>query len=236
MGYLVTKGDRIPGKDIQFYCERCRTSEWMKLDVDSIHTDSGLIRRSMIHNDHSLVVEIDKNGSVRKSEAVLIEYTPMTTLVEDVSQGMHYLNSDTDQEIVIDAYTSNAQLKQFFQSIIVEMFKQSTTRRMEDTFKFDVSSFEGRTILHADGLHLSVGPFIPPDFEGKKDPLKGIILDITEAEDNKLDVQATLGNYDWVALIVPKEKKEGYYNGFASLLEETGTPFFIESLNMEGST
>ncbi len=220
----------MPSKDVQIYCESCRTSDWMRLDLDSIQSDSGLIRRAILHSGHTLNIEIDKNGSVRKNEVVQIEQNPLTVLIEDVAQGMHYLNTDTEQAIVINAYTSNNQLKKFFQSIIVEMFKQSTTRTMEDTFIFEVSSFEGHTVLDTDGLHLSVGPYIRANFTRLSDPFKGIILDIKEAEENQLDIQSTISGYDWVAIIVPKDKKEGYHHAFSSLFEETATPFFIDAL------
>jgi len=221
----------ISVKDIQVYCERCKTSSWITLDLTKLKELSGLMKRAIIHNDHVLLAEIDGNGSVRSSTVIEVEFNPMQTLIEDVGQGLHYLNSEAKTPILIDAYTSNRQFKKFIQSIIVEMFKQSTSRRLEDRFKFVAANSEERTTLHTDHLHLSVGPYIKPDFEGIKHPYKGIILDIVEAEKNKLDIEATLGEYDWVALIVQKEKKEGYFHAFSSLFEETGTPFFIETLN-----
>jgi len=218
-------------RDIQVYCDRCKTSSWISFDLEASLPNGGLVKRALIHSDHVLVAEIDNNGSVRASNVIEVEFNPMQTLIEDVAQGMHYLNSETENPIVIDAYTSNKQFKKFIQQIIVEMFKQSTSRRVEEKFKFIATTFEERTTFHADNLHVSVGPYIKPDFDGIEHPFRGIILDIVEAEENKLDIESTLSRYDWVALIVQKEKKEGYFHAFSSLFEEMGTPFFIETLN-----
>jgi hypothetical protein len=111
------------------------------------------------------------------------------------------------------------------------MFKQATSRRIEERFRFVATTHEKRTTLHADRIHFSVGPYIKSDFEEIEKPTKGIILDIKEAEDNKLDIEATLSQYDWAAIIVQKEKKEGYVHAFSSLFEEMQRPFFIETLN-----
>ena len=91
----------------------------------------------------------------------------------------------------------------------MKMFEQATTNRIEDKFKFSVSTFDGRTSLHSDRIHLSVSPYIKDNSDDIKDPIKGIILDIEEAELNKLDIEKTLEHYTWAAVIVPKAKKEG---------------------------
>lgn len=213
----------------QIYCEQCRGSYW--LEFANNKSSNGIFQKSLIHNDHVLVVDVDHNGVVRKSVSIPIEHDPMASLIDDVSQAFHFVNGEPGKPLLIDCYTSNPQFVNFIQSIIMKMFEQATTNRVEDKFKFSVSTFENRTSLHSDRLHLSVSPYIKDNSDEIKDPTKGIILDILEAEDNKLDIEKTLEEYEWAAVIVPKTKKEGYFHALSSYFNEKETPFFIESLN-----
>ena len=168
---------------------------------------SGIIQKSLIHYDHVLIVDIDRNGIVRKSIAVPIEFDPMASLIDDVAQAFHYVNSEPGDPVVVDCYTSNTQLVKFIQSIIIKMFEHATTKQVDNHFKFSVSTFEDKTILHSDRLHLSVGPVIKFDFCNLS-KINGLILDIEEAEQNKLDIEKLLRDYTWVAIIVPQRKYE----------------------------
>ncbi len=213
----------------QVYCEDCGGSYW--LEFADASTSNGIFQKSLIHNDHVLIVDIDHNGVIRKSQSIPIEHDPMASLIDDVAQAFHYVNGEEGNPIVIDCYTSNPQFVKFIQSIIMKMFEQATTNRIEDKFKFSVGTFEGRTSLHSDRLHLSVSPYIKDNSNDIKDPTKGIILDILEAEQNKLDIEKTLEEYAWAVVMVPKPKKEGYFHALSSYFKEKETPFFIESLN-----
>ena len=203
---------------------------WLEFSTDPIENASGLKKRSLIHADHVLICSIDNNGTVRGEQVIEIEFNPMQLLVEDVAQGFHYLNSEKGNPLIIDFYTSNDSLKQFIQSIIIKMFEQSTSKRIEDRFKFTVTTHENRTTLHSDRIHLSVGPYTKPEFDCKN-PIKGIVLDIVEAEKRKLDIESTMSDYTWAAVLVPKEKHEGYFHALSSLFREKGQPFFVETLN-----
>ena len=72
----------------QVYCEDCGRSYW--LEFGESNSSNGIFQRSLIHNDHVLVVDIDKNGVVRKSTSILIEHDPMASerrSVESQEQG-----------------------------------------------------------------------------------------------------------------------------------------------------
>ncbi|OLS25003.1 MAG: hypothetical protein HeimC2_20580 [Candidatus Heimdallarchaeota archaeon LC_2] len=213
----------------QVYCEECGRSYWLEFADES--TSNGIFQKSLIHNDYVLIVDIDHNGVVRKSKSISIEHDPMASLIDDVAQAFHYVNGEPGEPIVIDCYTSNSQFVKFIQSIIMKMFEQATTNHVEDKFSFSVSTFKQRTSLHSERLHLSVSPYIKNNSINIKDPTKGIILDIMEAEQNKLDIEKTLEDYSWAAVIVPKSKKEGYFHALSSYFKEKETPFFIESLS-----
>ncbi len=215
----------------QIYCESCGTSYWLEFSPEEASYQSGIIRKSLVHHDHVLIVDVDDNGTVRTTQSIPIEHNPMNTLTEDIAQAFHYVNGEEGNPVVIDCYTNNPQFVKFMQNIIMKMFEQATTNRVEDKFKFKVTTYENRTTLHSDRLHISVGPYTKPDFKRLKNPVKGIILDMVVAEENKLDIEATLDDYSWAAVIVPKHKREGYVHALSSYFKETETPFFIESLN-----
>ncbi|MFV2014720.1 MAG: hypothetical protein ACC656_04790 [Candidatus Heimdallarchaeota archaeon] len=217
----------------QIYCDACGTSYWLEFSTDEVPNQSGILRKSLVHHDHVLIIDIDNHGTVRGTQTYPIEHNPMNTLTEDIAQAFHYVNGEDGNPVVIDCYTNNPQFVKFMQNIIMKMFEQATTNRVEDKFKFKVTTYDNRTTLHSDRLHISVGPYTKPDFNKLKNPIKGIILDIVVAEENQLDIEATLDDYSWAAVIVPKQKKEGYAHALSSYFKEAETPFYIESLNNE---
>ncbi|MHA2028411.1 MAG: hypothetical protein ACW99Q_03385 [Candidatus Kariarchaeaceae archaeon] len=217
----------------QVYCDPCGSSYWLEFSSKTNPVENGIRRKSLVHSDHVLVIDVDTNGSVRTTQIIPIEHHPMNVLTEDIAQAFHYVNGEGVKPVVIDCCTNNQQFVKFIQNIIMKMFEQATTNRIEDKFKFTVTTFDNRTTLHSDRLHLSVGPYTKPDFKRLKNPIKGIVLDMEVAEENKLDVEATLDDYSWAAVMVPRNKKEGYFHALSSYFNEAQTPFFIDSLNNE---
>ena len=192
---------------------------------------SGVMRKSLIHYDHVLIVDIDNDGVVRKSFTVPLEHDPMISLIDDVAQGFHYINGEPGKPIVIDCYTSNQQLVKFIQNIMTKTFEHATTNRIDDKFKFTISTFGHRTILYSTRINFAVSPYAEPDFGDLEDSVKGIILDTDEIEKKELDVEEILRPYSWVVIILPLAKKEGYFNIFSPYLIENKIPFFLDSLS-----
>ncbi|MHA2250529.1 MAG: hypothetical protein ACXAD7_09205 [Candidatus Kariarchaeaceae archaeon] len=222
----------LTAKEAQVYCERCNVTSWFEISNDMSLLSSGLAKRSLIHNDHVLVCEIDSNGSVRNTQIIPIKFNPMDILIEDVAQGFHYINVETSQRVVIDCYTSNNLFRQFIQKVIITMFEQATSNRIEDKYRFSVTTHFSKTILHSDQLTISVGPYLKKEAKDEEDcTYRGIILDFEEAEKNQLDVETTLDNYDWAAVMVPKDKKEGYFHALSSYFLMMETPYYIDSLS-----
>ncbi|MDH5402535.1 MAG: hypothetical protein OEZ01_11590 [Candidatus Heimdallarchaeota archaeon] len=189
-------------KNIQVYCPECKQSYWFSFDLNNITEQSGVAKRSLIHGLHTLVCDIDKNGSVRTAIAIPINFNEMEVLIEKVAQNFNDINREKGTTIQIDAYTSNIQFRKFIQRIISKMFEQATNRSMEENYRLVATSFKDKTTLHADRLHISVGPFINQNVSGILEHAnKGIILDINDATENQLDIFQTISSYQWVVII-----------------------------------
>ena len=50
----------------QVYCDACKTSYWLEFSMKINISTSGVMRKSLIHYDHVLIVDIDNYGVVRK--------------------------------------------------------------------------------------------------------------------------------------------------------------------------
>jgi hypothetical protein len=214
------------------YCERCRETKFVELsDNDIPKSGSGLKKKSLLHGDHILLIDIDGEGTVRNEQVVDILLNPIQTLINDVAQGFLFLNSDYSKSILIDAYTKNMNLSKFFQNIISAIFDQAIGLDFDNRMKVKAETLDHKTVLQSDRLQISVGPYIQEGIETLDNPQRGLIMDIKEAETNKLDIEQTMLKYDWVALLVPHDKAEGYKHAFASMLQAQKKPFFVDVIN-----
>lgn len=216
----------------QVYCQRCRETKFVPLEKSDIPSEgSGLKRKSLLHGDHILLVDLDTKGVIRSEQVVDILLNPLQTLINDVAQGFLFLNHEAGKPIHIDVYTQNINLSKFFQNIISSIFDQAIGLDPENRIKLKAETYRDKTVLIGKRLHINVGPYVGEGMESLQDPQKGIILDIAEAERNKLDIEVTFEEYDWVAIMVPPEKQEGYTHAFSSMFEVQKKPFFIDTLS-----
>jgi len=84
---------------LQAYCPKCKRTSWIEVSMDELDldvnnrsesrvpipltrevSDSGLFKRSLSHGDHILLLEIDKNGTVRKEHVVSL----VSSVVENI--------------------------------------------------------------------------------------------------------------------------------------------------------
>lgn len=198
-------------------------------DVLGIPGTSGLIKKTILHGDHVLICDIDYNGAVRGTQVFEIHFTPMETLTVDIAHSMLYLNNETTRPLHIDVYTSDLKLIMFFKTIISKMFEQAVWKGKSNK-RIIASSVAKNTRLYADGIQISVGPSILEEVS-LSDPLKGIVLDISEVEKTKIEIEATLDLYDWCAVIIPRIKQEGYTHAFESFFKSKNKPYFVDILN-----
>jgi hypothetical protein len=187
------------------------------------------VKKSILHGDHVLNCNIDYNGAVRDYEILDLHFTPMETLVADIAQGMLYLNSELTNPVHIDVYTSDIKLIKFFKAIISKMFEEAVWKGSESR-RIVASTINNDTRLYADGIQISVGPTFLEDI-AVKNSIKGVVLDIQEVEKNKIELEITLDQYDFCAVIVQRFKQEGYSSAFTSFFQVKQKPFFIDSLS-----
>lgn len=215
----------------QVYCDACRKSYWLEFSSKVQLSSSGVMRKSLIHHDHVLIIDIDNQGVPRKTYTVPLEYDPMESLIDDVAQGFHYINGEPGKPIIIDFYSSNQQFNSFIKRIFTKIFEHATTNRVDDKFEFNLSTVGKRTAVYSTRLNLSIGPYVRPEFSTVRGSIKGIILHTDEIESKEIDIEEKLAPYDWAAVIVPETKREGYYNILSQYFKDNKMPFFIESLS-----
>lgn len=215
--------------DVQVYCDVCNESFFYQFLLNPLPESAGLVKKSILHGDHVLICTIDYNGAVRDHEILDLHFTPMETLVADIAQGMLYLNSELTNPAHIDVYTSDIKLIKFFKAVISKMFEQAVWKGSENR-RIVASTISSDTRLYADGIQISVGPTFLEDI-AIKNSIKGVILDIQEAEKNKIELEMILDKYDFCAVIVPRFKQEGYVSAFTSFFKVKQKPFFIDSLS-----
>jgi hypothetical protein len=154
-------------------------------------------------------MDIDYNGDVRGLQELDIHFTPMETLLVDIAHSLLYINSVAAKPLHIDVYTSDIQLIKFFKNVISKMFEQAV-------WKSTSSRRIVASTVYADRVQFSVGTTILEDLP-LTEPLKGIILDMSEVEKTKIEIEDTLDRYDWCAVIVPhlesffKAKDKAFY-------------------------
>ncbi|MHA2090689.1 MAG: hypothetical protein ACW98K_07500 [Candidatus Kariarchaeaceae archaeon] len=215
--------------DVQVYCDICNESFFYQFLLNPLPGSAGLVKKSILHGDHVLICNIDYNGAVRDYEVLDLHFTPMETLVADIAQGMLYLNSELTNPVHIDVYTSDIKLIKFFKAVISKMFEQAVWKGSESR-RIVASTISNDTRLYADGIQISVGPSLLEDL-AVKNSIKGVVLDIQEVEKNKIELEMTLDQYDFCAVIIPRFKLEGYTSAFTSFFQAKEKPFFIDSLS-----
>lgn len=223
--------------NVPVYCENCLKTVNIALTKDDLpkQGSSGLSKKALVHGDHILEIEIDANGVVRNEKIVDIIFNPLDSLVSDVAQGFLFLNAEvkSGEKIIIDTYTSNKQLTTFFQKLISNIFSTALNLSLAEGENVTASTTNSKTVLKFDSLDFSVGPYY--NIENTEYCIqRGLILDIEEAEKNTLDIESLIVHYNWLAVITPKAKYEGYVNAIASFLQYTNIPFTINKLSDSG--
>ncbi len=214
------------------YCSGCRATKFIELKESDIPNDGKIKRKALYHENHVLTMDIDSNGVIRGETVIDVIRNPLMELVESVTDELCRINEEGIVPVQIDIYTSNHNLHRLMETIISNVFRHAIGLESETRVNMKVESKEDRTYLYGDTLEIMVGPYLSttPD---EDEVQRGIILDIREAESNHLDIEKTLSDYSWVALLIPRDKREGYQNAFSSLLQAQGKPYFIESLSNE---
>ncbi len=214
------------------YCSGCRATKFIELNGSDIPADGKIKRKALYHESHVLALDIDANGVVRGETVIEVIRNPLIDLIERVTDELCRINEEGIIPVQIDIYTSNHNLHRLMETIISKVFTHAIGLESETRVNMKVESKEDRTYLSGDTLEIMVGPFLSTTAD-EEEVQRGIILDIYEAESNHLDIESTLAEYSWVALLIPRDKREGYLNAFSSLLQAQGKPYFIESLSNE---
>ncbi|OLS20097.1 MAG: hypothetical protein HeimC2_38990 [Candidatus Heimdallarchaeota archaeon LC_2] len=217
--------------NIQTYCELCKSTVWFQLDLENISfVGSGIINRSLIHDGHVLNCEIDTQGSVRSARAQQILENPTDTLSKRVARSFHEINADKGQTIQMDVYTSNPELGKFFNDVLGEMIKQISELERAGRGYFDIYLTNKLTILKTHRFDISIGLNIRLKEENLQS-LKGLILDMGDVEENKVDLEIMVKNQDFVGILTHKDTKDPYFHAISSLCLSYGIPFYLDSLS-----
>ena len=223
--------------NVQLHCDRCVETVWYEINLPTSNTNalgipvagSGLVKKSLNHGDHVVIADIDHNGAVRTVQIVDFHFSPMETLIGDIAQGFYFHMNQSPQPLYIDVYSTNPQLVNFFQKIISQVF-ETAIRSHKGLGQIIASTDRGNTRLYSEGLQISVGPTILEDAL-PNNSIKGIVLDITEVEKNKPEIESTLDMYDWCVVLLENENYEGYEAAFSSYFWTKRKPYFIDTLS-----
>ena len=213
------------------YCSGCRATKFVEIKHEDIRDDGKLSKKVLVHKRHVLLLDIDANGIIRGEKVVDVLKNPLLELVDNVTNELCRINEEGIVPVQIDIYTKNLNLHRLMETIISNVFKHAIGLDSFTRVNMTVESKEDRTYLFGDTLEIMVGPYFSESRENWEGVQRGIILDILEAESNHLDIESTLEKYNWVALLIPKDKREGYLHALSSLLQAQGKPYFIESLS-----
>ena len=184
--------------NIQTYCDRCKTTVWFELDITAIpDSGAGLFKRTLIHDGHVLSCEIDSNGSVRSVKTQIILENPTTELSKGVARKFHDLNIDKGLPVQLDIYTSNPELSKFFMQVISEIIGSISELDRSDRGYYDLYITSNLTIVKTHRYDINVGLNVRLKEENLPS-LKGLILDMSDVEKNKLDLEIIVKNQDFV--------------------------------------
>ena len=222
---------------VQLYCDRCVETVWYEINLPTSNKNalgipvagSGLVKKSLNHGDHVVIADIDHNGAVRTMQIVDIHFTPIETLIGDIAQGFYFSMNQSKTPLYIEVYSTNTQLVHFFQKVISQIF-ETATRNYKGSDQIIVSTDRGNTRLYSEGIQISVGSTILEDAL-PNNSIKGIVLDITEVEKNKPEIESTLDMFDWCVILLENENFEGYEAAFSSYFWTKRKPYFIDTLN-----
>ncbi|MHA2030028.1 MAG: hypothetical protein ACW99Q_11595, partial [Candidatus Kariarchaeaceae archaeon] len=193
-------------------------------------TGSGLFKRTLVHDDHVLNCEIDREGSVRSARSQMILENPTITLSKSVARRFHELNIDKGQPIQLDIYTTNPELVKFFTEVISEIINQLSDLHKENKGYFDIYITNQLTIVKTHRYDISLGINIRLKEENLPS-LKGLILDMGDVEKNKVDLEIIVKNQDFVGILTHKDTKDPYFHAISSLCLSYAIPFYIDSLS-----
>ncbi|MCE7736770.1 MAG: hypothetical protein GPJ54_17945 [Candidatus Heimdallarchaeota archaeon] len=217
--------------NIQTYCDRCKDTVWFELDITDVpDTTAGLFKRALIHDGHVLNCEIDTNGSVRSVKSQTILENPTIALSNGVARKFHDLNIDKGLPVQLDIYTSNPDLNKFFMQVISEIIRLISELDRTDRGYYDLYITNKLTIVKTHRYDINVGLNVRLKEENLPS-LKGLILDMSDVEKNKLDLEIIIKNQDFVGILTHKDTKDPYFHAISSLCLSFGIPFYIDSLS-----
>jgi hypothetical protein len=223
--------------NVQFHCDRCAETVWYEMFLPTSNQNtlgipisgSGLMKKSINHGDHVVIADIDYNGAIRTAQIVDIHFTPIETLIADITQGFYFYMQQSHKPLYIDVYSTNSKLVAFFQKLISQLF-ETAIGNYNGIDQIIASTVQGNTRLYSERIQISVGTTILEDAL-PINSIKGIILDITEVENNRPEIESTLDMFDWCIVLLQKENYEGYEAAFESFFKVKRKPFFIDVLN-----
>lgn len=123
---------------LQAYCPKCKRTSWIEVSMDELNLDvnnqsdsgvpvpftrkasnSGVFKRSLSHGDHILLLEIDKNGTVRKEHVVSL----VSSMVENIVTQTVERIIQTDKTPESDGWTMlyasySTPFRNFFKSVL----------------------------------------------------------------------------------------------------------------------
>ena len=111
----------------QTYCIECQKTSWLEIKPEEFRSlfqnqlfspsinnncDAGLITRSISHGDHILLLEIDKNGTIRKENVVKLISTMIENIVAHTVEKVINFSEINEERTIL--YISNTHAFMFF--------------------------------------------------------------------------------------------------------------------------
>ncbi len=200
--------------EIQAYCPECRKTYWIEFSYDLYQNkkeengmriglpsvpqinekaDSGLIKRSLSHGDHILMIEIDKLGSVRKANVVYLISSIVERIIASAVEKTFSVNLNFPLRYTNILLISNSPaFRKFFKSYlsVISLNTRDDKNLRAEICKLTIDIFYDRirvTQTSEDGYSIFL----------KEKNLSSLVID-TES----------IANLDLILKNLPKEKRE----------------------------
>lgn len=117
---------------IQAYCSHCKKTSFIDVDEDElsahINTEnlvplprggSELLQRNLSHGDHILLIEIDRNGVIRKQKVVYLISSVIENIITQAVENTIKVNNKVQNKIKTLLYISDSSaFVDFFKSVL----------------------------------------------------------------------------------------------------------------------
>ncbi len=212
---------------IQAYCSQCKKTSWVEVGLDELegHVEtkqtqvylppvpgsrengsSGILKRSLSHGDHVLLLEIDKNGTVRKESVVNLISSVIENIVAQAVEKTLSIDQTLNGNPKTILFISQAYaFHEFFKSVLsILLLNLNGNHQTQTTIMKD------RVVLKFNNITLVQVPYMQ-SFEFFKDKqLKSIVLDVDSFDGNIVFSEIPTPRLEKLNIILAFNSRKGH--------------------------